>query len=242
MQRYFIKEPLQDRLVIDDANQVHHMKHVMRMKKTDKIIVCDFEGTCFHMEIEAVTQTGIELKKLQALPNAKKSYHVTLAQSLIRKDHFELVFQKATELGADTIIPIETERTIIKLKDKSLDQKQKRWETIIQEASEQSHRNKLCHLETIMPLKSLDFKYYDEVFVAYEQEKTVSFKKALEHVKKDANILIIIGPEGGFSEQEIAFLNKQGVTSVSLGPRILRSETAAMFALSAISLMLEMSD
>ncbi|MFH5880829.1 RsmE family RNA methyltransferase [Liberiplasma polymorphum] len=242
MQRYFINEVITDQLIIKDSNQVHHMRHVMRMKKGDRIVVCDHEGTCYYMSIEQIATDEVALNKVQALPKIKKSFHVTLAQSLIRKDHFELVFQKATELGADTIIPIETERTIIKYKDKAIDQKQKRWETIIQEASEQSHRNKLCHLETIMPLKTLDFKPYDHVFVAYEQEKNISFKSMLATVKSDAHIMIIIGPEGGFSEGEIKFLKDKGVVSISLGPRILRSETAAMFALSAISLMLEMSD
>ena len=242
MQRYFVDNLLLDNIVITDSNQVHHMKHVMRMKVGSKIIVCDNEGNCFHMEIQSLSSDKVALTKLKQLPNAKKPFHVTLAQALIRKDHFELVFQKATELGADTIIPIETERTIIKYKETVLSQKQKRWEAIIQEASEQSHRDKKCHLETIMPLKSLDFKPYNHVFVAYEQERTVSFKHALKAIQPEANILIIIGPEGGFSEEEIHFLNEKGVKSVSLGPRILRSETAAMFALSAISLMLEMSD
>ncbi|MFP4287349.1 MAG: RsmE family RNA methyltransferase [Candidatus Izemoplasmataceae bacterium] len=243
MQRYFIENEINQELFdITDSNQCHHIVHVMRMKKGDKIIVCDQGSHCYQVEIIDLNKTKVTCKKLLALPLVKKPYHVTLAQSLIRKDHFELVFQKATELGADTIIPIETKRTIIKTNDKTIEQKIKRWESIITEASEQSHRSNKPKIKTLLPLTSIDFKPFDHIFVAYEQEKTLSFKTALKSVKPSAHLLVIIGPEGGFTEDEIAFLNAQGVTSVSLGPRILRSETAAIYALSAISLMLEMSD
>jgi 16S rRNA (uracil1498-N3)-methyltransferase len=243
MQRYFVDIPLdQDVFDMTDSNQLHHIMHVMRMKLNDKIIVCDSKSQCFQVKINALSKDKVTCEKILALPLIKKPYHVTLAQSLIRKDHFELVFQKATELGADTIIPIETERTIIQYKEKNIDQKMKRWDTIITEASEQSHRNTKAKLEALLPLKQLDFSRFDHVFVAYEQEKTVSFKTALKQVKPNDHILIIIGPEGGFSEKEITYLNHEGAISVSLGPRILRSETAALYALSAVSIMLEMSD
>lgn len=243
MQRYFVDfELVSDTFDITDTNQLHHILHVMRMKKGDKIILCDDHAQCFQVELIELSKDYVTCKKILALPLIKKPYHVTLAQSLIRKDHFELVFQKATELGADTIIPIETERTIISYKDKNIDTKMKRWESIITEASEQSHRSSKANILTLMPLKALDISHYDHVFVAYEQEKTVTFKTALKQVKLNQSILVIIGPEGGFSLNEIDYLNKQGVISVSLGPRILRSETAALYALSAISIMLEMSD
>lgn len=243
MQRYFVDFALKnDVFEITDKNQLHHIMHVMRMKQGDKIILCDNQGSCFQVKLSTLSKDHISCEKVLALPLIKKPYHVTLAQSLIRKDHFELVFQKATELGADTIIPIETERTIVSYKDKNIETKMKRWESIITEASEQSHRTHKASLLELMPLKALDLNPYDHVFVAYEQEKTVTFKTALKAVQKNDAILVIIGPEGGFSSSEIDYLNEKGVKSVSLGPRILRSETAALYALSAISIMLEMSD
>ncbi len=241
MQRYFVNQQIADTLTISDNNQYHHMAHVMRMKADDQVVVCDHEGRCFLMNILSIDKTTVTLNKVRALPKLDKLFHITLAQALIRKDHFELVCQKATELGVDTIIPIITDRTIVKLDEKNVSKKQSRWQAIIQEASEQSHRNHVGNIESVMRIDSLDYSRYDTIFVAYEKESSVSLKKALKTTSKDAKIMVIIGPEGGFTESEIAYL-EQYAQVVTLGPRILRSETAAIFSLAAISYALEMSE
>ncbi len=241
MQRYFVDYTFDASLIIKDSNQVHHISHVMRMTKGDKVVVCDLNGHCFYMEINRITAKDVHLTKQQALPKLDKKFHVTLAQALIRKDHFELVCQKATELGVDTIIPIETERTNVKLKPDQVDKKRSRWQPIDQETHEQSHRNAMSMLSNIMNLKDLDFNGYDKVFIAYEKEDTITLKQALKTVDTDDKVMLIIGPEGGFSETEINAINAHA-QSVSLGPRILRSETAALYALAALSYELEMSE
>ncbi len=241
MQRYFVETMIDDELVIKDTNQYHHMAHVMRMKMGDHVVVCDRDGHCFYMKITAIDKASVTLEKVRALPKLDKKFHLTLAQSLIRKDHFELVCQKATELGVDTIIPIVTERTIIKIDEKTENKKLTRWQAIIQEASEQSQRSSVGEIKSVMSLEAIDFSRFDKVFVAYEKENSISLKKALEKTSKDAKILIVIGPEGGFTEQEITFLDKVAQV-VTLGPRILRSETAALFSIAAISYDLEMSE
>lgn len=241
MQRYFIKERITDEITIRDANQVHHIRNVMRRQKGDQAVVCDDQGHCFYMKIERIESDSVVFSKGQALPKLNRKFHVTLAQSLIRKDHFELACQKATELGVDTIIPIETERTIIKLKDPQVEKKLTRWQAIAQEASEQSQRNTVSKIAPLMHLSALDFSLYDTVLVAYENEKTVTLKTALSVVNKDSKLLLIVGPEGGFTAAEIAFLERHGAQTVSLGPRILRSETAAIYLLCALSYELEMN-
>ncbi len=241
MQRYFVEKTIDDTLIIDDANQVHHISRVMRMKPSDNVVVCDTHGHCFYMTIKAIDKTAVTLKKKQALPRLDKKLHITLAQALIKKDHFELVLQKATELGADMIIPIDMDRSIVKLKGDQIIKKQSRWQTITQEASEQSQRANLCHIDPMMRLDCLDFSRYDYVFYAYEKEDTLSLKTALKPVSPDSKIMMIIGPEGGFSDDEVAFLEGKA-QSVTLGPRILRSETAALYTLVALSYALEMSD
>lgn len=241
MQRYFVTKPIGDTLTIDDSNQVHHITRVMRMKPSDNVVVCDNHGHCFYMVIAAVNKTTVTLTKIQALPRLNKKLHITLAQALIKKDHFELVLQKATELGADTIIPVDMDRSIVKLKDDQIVKKQTRWQSITQEASEQSQRDKICQINTMMTLDCLDFSMYDHVFYAYEKEDTLSLKDALKPVSPDSKIMMIIGPEGGFSPSEVAYLEGKA-HPVTLGPRILRSETAALYTLVALSFALEMSD
>lgn len=240
MQRYFIQQAISDIVEIQDTNQVHHIRNVMRMQKGDQAVVCDQLGHCFYMKIEAISAKRVTFSKGQALKKLDRKFHVTLAQSLIRKDHFELACQKATELGVDTIIPLETERTIIKLNEAVVEKKRSRWQTIAQEASEQSQRTTVSKIESLMPLKELDYCLYDVVLVAYENEKTLALKHVLKNLDKDLKLLLVIGPEGGFTEAEIAYLESQGAKTVSLGPRILRSETAAIFILSALSYELEM--
>ncbi len=241
MQRYFVPKTIDETLIIDDSNQVHHITRVMRMKPSDNIVVCDTNGQCFYMTITAMDKNTVTLTKKQALPRLDKKGHITLAQALIKKDHFELVLQKATELGADTIIPIDMDRSIVKLKGDQMVKKQTRWQSITQEASEQSQRQSMCHIDTMMTLDCLDFSLYDHVFYAYEKEDTINLKQALKSVSVDSKIMMIIGPEGGFSPSEVAFLQDKAM-AVTLGPRILRSETAALYTLVALSFALEMGD
>jgi 16S rRNA (uracil1498-N3)-methyltransferase len=241
MQRYFVSKSIKDTLTIEDSNQFHHITRVMRMKPSDNVVVCDQDGHCFYMVITAIDNHSVTLKKQQALPRLNKKLHITLAQALIKKDHFELVLQKATELGADTIIPVDMDRSIVKLKDDQIIKKHTRWQSITQEASEQSQREKVCQIDDVMTLDCLDFSMYDHVFYAYEKEDTRSLKVALTEVASNSKIMMIIGPEGGFSEKEVAFLEGKA-TAVTLGPRILRSETAALYTLVALSFALEMSD
>lgn len=241
MQRYFVSQSIGDTLTIDDANQFHHITRVMRMKPSDNVVVCDTDGHCFYMTITAIDKDSVTLTKKQALPRLNKKLHITLAQALIKKDHFELVLQKATELGADTIIPVDMDRSIVKLKDDQIIKKHNRWQSITQEASEQSQRESICQIDEMMTLDCLDFSIYDHVFYAYEKEDTLSLKDALKPVSPDSKIMMIIGPEGGFSPSEVAFLEGKA-KAVTLGPRILRSETAALYTLVALSFALEMSD
>ena len=240
MQRYFVKEKISNPLILKDFNQVHHIRNVMKMKLGDKTVVCDLEGRCFYMTIKELHSDTVIFTQGQALPRLDRKFHVTLAQSLILKDHFELACQKATELGVDTIIPIKASRSIIDLNsEKPL---KGTLVNLKQESSEASSRQTLCHIEDVMQLKDLNYSYYDVILVAYENENTLSLKEALKTLKNDVKLLIVIGPEGGFTEDEIAFLESFGAKTVSLGSKILRSETAALYVLSVLSYEMEMSN
>ncbi len=222
MQRYFVKTPIEDTLTLTDLNQVHHIQHVMRLNIGDKTVVCDQLGQCYYMRIESITQTGVVFSRLQALPKLDNVFHVTLAQALIRQDHFELVCQKAIELGVDMVLPIETTRSILPSK-----------ETTIKGAENQSIA--LCAREHNLTLDTLDYTPYDVILVAYENEHTKDLRTALHSLNKDIKLLLIVGPEGGFTENEIRFLESKKAQTVSLGKKIMRSETATLYLLSVLA-------
>ena len=242
MQRYFINElDLINKKALLEGNDFHHIKNVMRGKLGTGIIVCDNSGTCFKATITEISTNHILVDLDNELVNQDKGFSITIAQSLIRRERFELMLQKSTELGVDKIIPITTRNTIIKVKGKE-ESKIARWNKITKEASEQSHRNNVAKVDDIVSIKELDYSSYDICLVAYEKEtNNNSFKTILQDKYK--NILAVIGPEGGFDSTEIEYLSKiDNVKFIGLGPRILRSETASSYLLSVLSYEYEMSE
>ncbi|MFP4078938.1 MAG: RsmE family RNA methyltransferase, partial [Candidatus Izemoplasmataceae bacterium] len=158
-----------------------------------------------------------------------------LALALIRRSPFELALQKAVELGIDGFIPLETARSVVKVGSNDGAKKQARYEKIAMEAAEQSRRSDVPTIHGVTALLDLDLSEYDAVYVPYENETVVPAKEAFKTLRKGMRILIVIGPEGGFTDKEIDHLLALGATSLSLGPRILRTETAVFYTLSAIN-------
>ena len=225
MDRYFSVVPIKHDHVINDPNQVHHINHVARKKPGDNIIVCEDDGLCFYMTIISTDQTAITLTKKQALPKLNRGIHLTLAQAVIQDDHFQLVCQKATELGVAMILPIAMEKSLPNLdKPVNLNAKETR-----------------CYTDKVMALDDLDLTPYDAIIIAYEKADSQSLKSTLKSLPHRGKLCIIVGPEGGFTESELTrFLNK--ASFVSLGRKIFRSETAALYIIAAIRYELEMSD
>ena len=241
MQRYFTKTKINPITVIDDAPIIHHVFHVMRMKPGDDFDVCTMDKQCFRMKILSLDEKAIECEKQYAVAYTPHPLNIKLAQSLIRKEKFELVIQKASELGAKTLMPLMTSRTIVKIHENALDKKLTRFKKIAKEAAEQTKRNTIMDIDAPTEINTIDFKAYDKVLVAYEAEPRTTTKTIIKALQPGMDVLILIGPEGGFSDVEIDYLKSQGALSIALGPRILRSETAAFYILAAISYELEMS-
>lgn len=238
MQRYFIDEnQINEQTVIIDNSDVHHIKDVMRFKVTDNIIVNTYEGSVFETEIEKIEKNRVVLRIVKSLVNDYQSLPLDLGVSLIKKDRFELILEKATELGVRKIIPLKTDRSIIKIND--LEKKHERFMTIVKEASEQSERTVLPIISDFTDLKSLELDKYDYKLFCYARENNLNIKEELIALKRNHNILILIGPEGDFSQTEISYLLENGFRSVSLGKTILRSETAAIYVVSLIRFLLE---
>lgn len=236
MQRYFIEEnQIKDKSITITNSDMHHMKNVMRFKKGE-MVICITNTKAYKASIKEYFKNEVELTVVEELESTNNTLNVTLAQSLIKKDKFELVLQKATELGVKEIIPLQAKRSIIKIDNFA--KKLIRYNSITKEASEQSERSSLPKITNIQVLEEIDYSSYDYVFTAYARHDQVSLKQVISPLKKTDHILILIGPEGGFTETEINYL-KEKTTIVSLGNTILRSETAAIYLLSAIRLMME---
>ncbi|UTR14366.1 16S rRNA (uracil(1498)-N(3))-methyltransferase [Salipaludibacillus sp. LMS25] len=249
MQRYFLsKEQFQEKHVLIDGETARHISKVMRMGPGDNVICCDGEGVCHYCTLDNVSVDVVRATITGELTdNTELPVKVTIAHGLPKGDKLELVIQKATELGSSGFIPFQAERSVVKWDKKKELKKIERWRKIAKEASEQSHRQLVPYIESVHSLSALINKFtsYSSVILAYEedakQHKNNAFHQSLSELRPGDNLLFIVGPEGGFSEQEVSMMQTAGAICCSLGPRILRTETAPLYALSAISYYFELS-
>ena len=236
MQRYFSNID-NNYSVCFSSNDEHHILHVMRMKKGDEIEVVS-NSKVFLCRIDSISP--LQASVVHEIENdVELKEDVTLLFALTKGDKIDLVLQKATELGVKKVALIESERTVVKYDHKDVTKKLARFNKIMKEASEQSHRLVVPELLGIFDIKNLPKEVLSDLnYVAYEKdasEVNIMFKG----LEKGKSVSILIGPEGGFSEQEITRLVGKGFVRTSLGKRILRAETAAIYALSVIGYLLE---
>lgn len=249
MPKFFIKtENLKENEEIwITGSDVNHIKNVLRKKIDDKINICNSDTQKnYECVIKNIEGNKIVCKILDEVKSlAESNLNITIFQGLPKSDKMELIIQKATELGVKTIVPVITKRTVIKLKDKDKQNKVDRWRKIAEVAAKQSGRDIIPTIENIINIADIKFDEFDKIFVLYENEEKISIKDEIEQLKNDnkeeLNIGIVIGPEGGFAESEIEQLRlNQNVSVVTLGKRILRTETVAL-VVSGI-LMYELGD
>lgn len=248
MQRYFVNdtENIQEKICFT-GNDFHHMTKVMRMNIGSQIIALFPNGREAIFEITKIIHDRLEATLIKELEgNRELPISVTIATGLPKADKFEWIIQKGTELGAVEFIPVQTERTIVKIDEKKLMNKMNRWEKIAKEAAEQSERNRIPKINkpcTFQQLLTVSERFKHKL-VAYEEEgrsgEKKNFVKVLEQIKKSESLLVVVGPEGGFSKKEIEALTSHQFTICGLGPRILRAETAPLYILSSISFYFEL--
>ncbi|MCP3030362.1 16S rRNA (uracil(1498)-N(3))-methyltransferase [Halobacillus sp. A1] len=243
MQRYFVDSSNWNQTQVTiSGDDVHHISNVMRMTE-GQTIVCvhpDFGAAVCSIEKMEVPEQIICKVDEWIKKNTELPVNVTIVQSLGKGDKMEQVVQKATELGADSFIPYQAERSVAKWDKKKTDKKIMRLKKIAKEASEQSERVKVPEIHDLLELNELlRMDSFDVKLLAFEDEARKdtysSLRLELEKVNEGDSLLVIFGPEGGFSSRESNALVNSGFHSIRLGPRILRMETAPLYFLSAVS-------
>lgn len=220
------------------GSDVKHITKVLRLQTQSVLILCDGEGFDYvarlsKIENDALTLDVIEKKPCVAEPKLK----VTLFQSIPKNPKMEYIIEKCTELGIDSICPVTTERTVVKVdSNEAAEKKLERWRKIAAESVKQCARGVIPNIYDIYSLEETEglIKCLDLCIVAYEEEKDVALKSVLNENKGVSSVGIFIGPEGGFASFEIDYLKSMGVKTVTLGNRILRTETAGQAVLAAV--------
>lgn len=243
MQRYFVeKEQFENEKVRILGEDARHISRVMRGRAGDQIIVCDGALRVVLAELEVVEQSEVVAVVLEEIAEKNEArFRVSIAQSLPKGDKLETVIQKCTEIGADAFVPFLSERTVVQYDAKKEEKRLQRWSKIAKEAAEQSHRSRIPEVKQPLTYKQLlkTFGDYDLVLFCYEKENGLQLRDAVRpfaesRQESEANVLLVVGPEGGFAEREADEAEAAGAKITGLGKRILRAETAGMTALSCI--------
>ena len=227
MRRFFCETITTEGATItgDDA---HHISRVLRMKAGDALSLCDGAGSEYDAVIKTVSPEAVVCSLGEKRTSSAESpVQITLFQCLPKTGKMELIVQKCTELGVFSIVPTLSARCVV-VPGKDYDKKRERYNRVALEAAKQSRRAMVPQVLPLVELKKIDVRSFDLFLVAYEDEGTVSLKQALRASASPRTIALLVGPEGGLEESEVARLTQAGAKSVSLGKRILRTETAGM--------------
>ncbi len=244
MYHFFVAlDQVQDGYIRISGQDVNHIRNVLRMKPGEKIGIRDGISRSFLCELETLETEEIQARILEEeTASSELPARLYLFQGLPKSDKMELVIQKAVELGVYQIIPVATRRAVVKLEGKKEEAKIKRWNSIAESAAKQSGRMLIPEVTGVMSLKEA-FQYaekFDLNLIPYElAEGMDGTRRILSQVRPGMQIGIYIGPEGGFDTEEIEQAKKYQVHPITLGRRILRTETAGLTALSILMFQLE---
>jgi 16S rRNA (uracil1498-N3)-methyltransferase len=224
------------------GNEAHHVRDVLRMKHGERAVVFNGRGREITAEIIGLARDEIQLRKLQENESDPLRCRITLGQAIPKGKNMDLIVQKAVEIGATEIAPLISERTIVDLDRKEAEQKQAKWQQIAVEAAKQCGQNWLPTVQ--FPRKLKDFfaqqPGHDVRFIGSLQPDALHLKQILSdyrerHSDRPQSVLMMVGPEGDFTPAELALAKSNGCQPITLGPIILRVETAAIYCLSVLS-------
>lgn len=229
-----------DALALDEAES-HHALDVLRLQPGDRVAVFNGQGTEATAEIATASKRSVGLKVLTSSKSTPLRCRITLGQAIPKGKNMDLIIQKATELGAASIAPLMSERTVVTCDEKDAAKKQEKWQHTAVEAAKQCGQNWLPSVRLPRSLKDFfaEGEQYDLMLIASLQPDALPPKELLAEVtaqtgRKPSNVLILVGPEGDFTPAEISLAKSNGCRPITLGPIVLRTETAAIYCMSIL--------
>ena len=225
-----------------EGSDVNHIANVLRMKPGEELLISvkgDWDYLCKIVDIET---DRVNLKVLESIEQRELPVNITLLQGIPKSDKLEMIIQKAVELGVSEIIPVKTKRVVVKIDEKKVGTKVNRWNAIAESAAKQSKRSIIPKVHEPMSIdNALEIvKDFGVKLIPYENADGIDkTRKILDNMDKTKNIAVFIGPEGGFEESEVEMIKNSGFEVITLGKRILRTETAGLALLSNIMIRLE---
>ena len=225
-----------------EGSDVNHIANVLRMKSGEELLISvkgDWDYLCKIVDIET---DRVNLKVLESMEQRELPVNITLLQGIPKSDKLEMIIQKAVELGVSEIIPVKTKRVVVKIDEKKVDTKVNRWNAIAESAAKQSKRSIVPKVYEPMSIdNALEIvKDFGVKLIPYENADSIEkTRRILDNMDKTKNIAVFIGPEGGFEESEVERIKNSGFEVITLGKRILRTETAGLALLSNIMVRLE---
>lgn len=247
MHHFFVKaEQIRDeegkKVVRITGADVHHARQVLRIRPGEELLISDGTGRDYRCAVRSLEEGEILAEVLAAAEDRELPSSLILYQGLVKGDKMEWIIQKAVELGVSCIVPVVTKNTVVKLEKKKEEGKRRRWQAIAEGAAKQSKRGIIPEIGPVLTLEQAlgEAEGCDVRLFAYEHEEGMAgTARELKKVQAGQQIAVFIGPEGGFSPEEVKLAQKRGCSSISLGKRILRAETAGLALLSVLMMRLE---
>ena len=239
MHRFFA-EPGQigEKEIVITGADVNHIRNVLRMRTGEEVLIADGRGAEYRCKLTDLSENEVRAQILWKLDgNAELASAVTLFQGLPKSDKMDLIVQKCVELGVDRIVPVSTKRAVVKLDAKKEETRLKRWNTISESAAKQSGRGVIPEVSGVMSFEKAleEAKKLEVLLIPYERaEHMAETRRVMGEIRPGQSVGVFIGPEGGFDAAEVQLAKQYGATPATLGPRILRTETAPLAALSVL--------
>ena len=241
MPRFFIlPEQLDGKLAVITGDDARHISRSLRMRVGEEIVLCDGRGTDFFGEIAEIGGDSVTVAVSESAPcESEPPYRAVVYQALVRGERFDAAIQKSVEFGAAAIVPVSTARATVKLTSAEAEKKRVRWQRIAAEAAMQCGRGVIPEVGGLISLSDALCSASGLRLFCWEEERAVHLRDALASAPGAVDLSVFIGPEGGYAPEEAEAAREAGAVSVSLGRRILRTESAAPFVLACLSMARE---